>query len=560
MSVSSTSLSMTLPISCQICLGKVREPVVCPNQHVFCSNCMDTWLRSHSFCPTCRTSITAEQPCKKIIGSIELPVNSDAMTRAELRRTRLDLIRQEYEDEIKSLQNTVERLKSENKQLHEKMIERERAMASMDLTTRHRSNEDGAAKLDIDMLVKLTTRLQEASHASETLRVDMDKIKQENKKLQEDNKILLRENTRLKDEPKFSKSPQRYSHYSVTGLQSKVSKYEREVQQLRRALQRSDNHIEDLTNKLETACGSTASKSKRTSSSPTPSSNCWTLTSLVDHKDANSSYAEGQDAEKSDLSNEGSLADETVLEKKGENDLENATSVCHSPVLAPVGNERFPVETGTLSEEQDAHLSSRRSSEVSLYGQDLDIPAGPLTKSLNILEPIESEAVDRPPSRGELLLLGDRSSRRQEKPPLEENLTMFTASRQLIMLSERRQRQREGLDPSKLRDPSEYSPSSSDGGKRKSPETKSVDFDVLVNVTSEDSSHNSTVQGLSSNVCRVECSGGESPGIHTFSLAKIKSEIELEQEDQEMLPKKPRMDNCNLGNSIENSEQELHGP
>lgn len=72
----------------------------------------------------------------------------------------------------------MERLKSENKQLHEKMIERERAMASMDLTTRHRSNEDGAAKLDIDMLVKLTTRLQEASHASETLRVDMDKIKQ----------------------------------------------------------------------------------------------------------------------------------------------------------------------------------------------------------------------------------------------------------------------------------------------------------------------------------------------------------------------------------------------
>ena len=103
-SVSSTSLSMTLPISCQICLGKVsapttsnnaciswycdpylwcndrpsslflflvskvREPVVCPNQHVFCSTCMDTWLRSHSFCPTCRTSITTEQPCKKILG------------------------------------------------------------------------------------------------------------------------------------------------------------------------------------------------------------------------------------------------------------------------------------------------------------------------------------------------------------------------------------------------------------------------------------------------------------------------------------------------------------
>jgi len=58
------------------------------------------------------------------------------------------------------------------------MIERERAMASMDFTTRHRTVEDGAGKLDIDMLVKLTTRLQEASHTYETLRADMDKIKQ----------------------------------------------------------------------------------------------------------------------------------------------------------------------------------------------------------------------------------------------------------------------------------------------------------------------------------------------------------------------------------------------
>ena len=32
-----------------------------------------------------------------ISGSIDLPVNSDAVTRAELRRTRLDLIRREYE-------------------------------------------------------------------------------------------------------------------------------------------------------------------------------------------------------------------------------------------------------------------------------------------------------------------------------------------------------------------------------------------------------------------------------------------------------------------------------
>lgn len=58
------------------------------------------------------------------------------------------------------------------------MIERERTMASMDFTTRSRGPDDGPGKLDIDMLVKLTTRLQEASHTYESLRGDMDKIKE----------------------------------------------------------------------------------------------------------------------------------------------------------------------------------------------------------------------------------------------------------------------------------------------------------------------------------------------------------------------------------------------
>lgn len=97
--VTNTSLSLTLPISCQICLGKVnlsnldtrqlsrvvlfdsqlfvvfyqvKEPVVCPNQHVFCSPCLDLWLRSNHYCPTCRTPITHDQPCKKILGKQDL--------------------------------------------------------------------------------------------------------------------------------------------------------------------------------------------------------------------------------------------------------------------------------------------------------------------------------------------------------------------------------------------------------------------------------------------------------------------------------------------------------
>lgn len=52
-----------------------------------------------------RTNFLKEINYRKIIlffliflsGSIDLPVNNDAVTRAELRRTRLDLIRREYE-------------------------------------------------------------------------------------------------------------------------------------------------------------------------------------------------------------------------------------------------------------------------------------------------------------------------------------------------------------------------------------------------------------------------------------------------------------------------------
>lgn len=358
----------------------------------------------------------------------------------------------------------------------------------------------------------------------------------------------------------------RYSYYSMAGLQTKVGQYEREVQQLRRALLRSDNYIEDLTSKLETTTGQSVSKNKRTHlrSSPAPSSSSCTITSLVDdndstHNTSTSNNTDVHDTEKSDLPEDASLVVDDSNQKKRSStndDSENHTSNCHSPVLGPVGNERFSLEPGTaLGEERESPLGSRRSSEVSLYGQDLEIPPGPLTSSLNILEPVEGEALDRPPSRGELLLLGDHSSKRQEKPSLEENLNMFTASRQLMMLSERRQRHREGLEPSKMQDLMEYSPGSSDGGKRKSPDTKSIDFDVLVSAGGDDSPNNAASQESPSNLCRDEHGNRESLGLHTFSLAKIKSEIQMSHED-EIPPKKPRLENSEFGNDAENDEQE----
>lgn len=48
--------------------SKVRQPVVCTNNHVFCSICIDLWLKNNSQCPACRVPITPENPCKEIIG------------------------------------------------------------------------------------------------------------------------------------------------------------------------------------------------------------------------------------------------------------------------------------------------------------------------------------------------------------------------------------------------------------------------------------------------------------------------------------------------------------
>ncbi|KAL2770393.1 ORC ubiquitin ligase 1 [Daubentonia madagascariensis] len=96
--VQNVTLSLTLPITCHICLGKVRQPVICINNHVFCSICIDLWLKNNSQCPACRVPITPENPCKEIIGgtSESEPMLSHTV-RKHLRKTRLELLHKEYE-------------------------------------------------------------------------------------------------------------------------------------------------------------------------------------------------------------------------------------------------------------------------------------------------------------------------------------------------------------------------------------------------------------------------------------------------------------------------------
>lgn len=44
--------------NCVICTEPIRSPVMEPNcQHVFCGECLLTWLKTHNNCPTCRSHI-----------------------------------------------------------------------------------------------------------------------------------------------------------------------------------------------------------------------------------------------------------------------------------------------------------------------------------------------------------------------------------------------------------------------------------------------------------------------------------------------------------------------
>jgi hypothetical protein len=108
---SKSNVCFTLPITCQICLGKVKEPAVCPNLHVFCSFCIDIWLEKSKQCPTCRIPITNETPCKRILGGYDskddLLVPTD-FAHSSTRKARFYSLFQQYEEEISRLLKQIE--------------------------------------------------------------------------------------------------------------------------------------------------------------------------------------------------------------------------------------------------------------------------------------------------------------------------------------------------------------------------------------------------------------------------------------------------------------------
>ncbi|XP_016016481.2 ORC ubiquitin ligase 1 isoform X1 [Rousettus aegyptiacus] len=250
--VQNVTLSLTLPITCHICLGKVRQPVICINNHVFCSICIDLWLKNNSQCPACRVPITPENPCKEIIGgtSESEPMLSHTV-RKHLRKTRLELLHKEYEDEIDCLQKEMEELKSKNLSLESQI---KTILDPLIFTQGNQSEEkhpvvDNPSKIDPETVAEWKKKLRTANEIYEKVKDDVDKLKEANKKLKLENGGLMRENLRLKAEVD-NRSPQKFGRFTIAALQSKVEQYERETNRLKKALERSDKYIEELESQI----------------------------------------------------------------------------------------------------------------------------------------------------------------------------------------------------------------------------------------------------------------------------------------------------------------------
>ncbi|XP_036055875.1 ORC ubiquitin ligase 1 [Onychomys torridus] len=250
--VQNVTLSLTLPITCHICLGKVRQPVVCTNNHVFCSICIDLWLKNNSQCPACRVPITPENPCKEIIGGTgESEPMLSPTVRKHLRRTRLELLHKEYEDEIDCLQKEVEDLKSKNLSLESQIktiLDPLTLMQGGQNEDKHPA-ADSPSKTDLGTVAEWKKKLRTANEIYEKVKDDVAKLKEANKKLKLENGGLLRENLRLKAEVD-NRSPQKFGRFTIAALQSKVEQYERETNRLKKALERSDKYIEELESQV----------------------------------------------------------------------------------------------------------------------------------------------------------------------------------------------------------------------------------------------------------------------------------------------------------------------
>lgn len=61
-----------MSVTCQICLNDVHDCRTLSCGHLFCRGCINTWLRAHDTCPTCRHDINQRSCIIDSIGKEEI--------------------------------------------------------------------------------------------------------------------------------------------------------------------------------------------------------------------------------------------------------------------------------------------------------------------------------------------------------------------------------------------------------------------------------------------------------------------------------------------------------
>ena len=315
----------------------------------------------------------------------------------------------------------------------------------------------------------------------------------------------------------------------MVGLQTKVNQYEREVQQLKRALARSDSYIEELTSKLnKPAAQKNTAKSRGARPSSASTASSCTVTTLLNE-------TEGTDA---------------VEGNAEEEEFPARPASAPGQVFASLASNSSPeLRSRELPRRQEKKQGggSRRNSQISSHsGQETESSAGSPGAKPDMLS-----VSDKSPSLGGETFdsMKDTAPKNPAKRLVDEDLDVFTASRKLMLLSERVYRQRTGepSDTTRVRaEVGESSPCSSDSGGRGMQRT--LDFEMLVEAANSPQIPVATPQNQPSPVPSSEInsnvnSGEESPEVtNTFSLAKIKTEITTPCDDDSCPLKKVKLE------------------
>ncbi|ETE57973.1 RING finger protein, partial [Ophiophagus hannah] len=167
--VQSVTLSLTLPITCHICLGKVRHPVICANNHVFCSICIEEEQAKPTLCLALPSENSFAKP------------DSRYCTKSTSHPSKLSLRIKTLcfkPDEIESLQKELETLKGENLSLESqlKSVLHPETLQVPERTQESPQPSDNEHKVDAETLAAWTQKLQAANDMYEKVKEDMEKL------------------------------------------------------------------------------------------------------------------------------------------------------------------------------------------------------------------------------------------------------------------------------------------------------------------------------------------------------------------------------------------------